>query len=393
MLGTTLGHFDPALFPQPSKYDIDRYAEPRSEHRQPGAYAPFGTGSHTCVSLGLVETLLMIGLATLLRTVELKLDPPDYVLRTVTNPVPGPEPAFHLRVRAQRQVNMPTEVIRPGRMTPAELAGVLPALTPTQLARVVSRLSPRSYAAGTVIVREGEPADDFYILIEGEVAILKRGTQGESLELARLQPGAYFGEIGLLHNVPRTATVQAVTPVKVLALDRETFTAIVVESDLTSAEIARLVRQRHISTHLAVALPVLSAEAARGLASGIDLVRYPPGQEIIRQGEPADKFYIIARGRVEIVNQDPSGRDILLAERGPGEFFGEIGLLQGGSRTATVRSVSDVELLELGRPGFESLIANSPPTGETIAVRMAERLMQTDAATRALDDIPQTPAG
>jgi len=58
-------------------------------------------------------------------------------------------------------------------MTPAELAGVLPALTPTQLARVVSRLSPRSYAAGTVIVREGEAADDFYILIEGEVAVLK----------------------------------------------------------------------------------------------------------------------------------------------------------------------------------------------------------------------------
>src|SRR5205085_4159076 len=135
MMGTTLAHFDPTLFPAPDTFDIDRYAEPRSEHRQPGAYAPFGAGAHTCLSLGLVATLLMIGLATLLRTVELELDPPDYVLRTVINPVPGAEPAFHLRVRAQRAASMPAEVVRSGRMTTAELAGVLPALNPAQLAR------------------------------------------------------------------------------------------------------------------------------------------------------------------------------------------------------------------------------------------------------------------
>src|SRR6185503_11729936 len=121
----------------------------------------------------------------------------------------------------------------------------------------------------------------------------------------------------------------------------------VVESDLTSAEIARLVRQRYIGTSLAVALPALSSESARNLAASVQLVRYAPGATIVHQGEPARTFYIIARGWVEVVNHHPSGRDILLAERGPGEYFGETGLLQGGPRTATVRAKSEVEVLEL----------------------------------------------
>jgi len=274
-------------------------------------------------------------------------------------------------------------------MTPAELAGVLPALSPAQLARLSARLKPRAYAAGAAIVREGEPADNFYILMEGEAAVFKRGPDGESREVARLNSGDYFGEIGLLHDVPRTATVRAVTAVKAVALDRETFMAIVVESDLTSAEIARLVRQRHISTSLAVALPTLSGDSVRNLAASIRLVRYAPGAAIVRQGEPAEAFYIIARGRVEVVNHHPSGRDILLAERGPGEYFGETGLLQGGPRTATVRAASEVEVLELGREGFESLIADSPPAAEALAQSMAERLLRVPAEAEAQEDVPQ----
>jgi CRP-like cAMP-binding protein/cytochrome P450 len=388
MLGTTLGHFDPALFPMPGKFDIDRYAEPRSEHRQPGAFAPFGAGAHTCLSLGMVEVLLMVGLATLLRTVRLELDPPNYVLRTVVDPVPGPETAFHVRVLERRAAGMPVDMVPPERMTADELAMVLPSLDPAQLARLTLQLKSRVYPAGAVLVREGDPADYFYILMSGEVAVLKRASDGKAQEVARLQPGSYFGEIGLLHGMPRTATVRALTPVKVLALDRETFIGVVVESDLTSAEIAQLMRQRYVSTHLAVALPSVSAETLQGIAANCEAVRYPPDAVIIRQGDPAEKFYIISRGRVEIVNRHPSGRDIVLAELGPGEYFGEVGLLQGRTRSATIRAISEVEVLELGRQGFEALIAGSPPTGEAISLRMVERLTDLLAAAQTIREEP-----
>ncbi len=76
----TVPHFLPELFPEPETFDIDRYAEPRNEHRQRGAYAPFGLGEHTCLGAGIAEIQLMVITATLLHTYRFELDPSDYQL-------------------------------------------------------------------------------------------------------------------------------------------------------------------------------------------------------------------------------------------------------------------------------------------------------------------------
>ncbi len=76
----TVPHFLPELFPDPETFDIDRYREPRNEHRQRGAYAPFGLGEHTCLGAGIAEIQLMVITATLLHTYRFELDPPDYQL-------------------------------------------------------------------------------------------------------------------------------------------------------------------------------------------------------------------------------------------------------------------------------------------------------------------------
>jgi cytochrome P450 len=102
LISTTTSHFLPRFFPDPYTFDIDRYAEPRNEHRQPGAFAPFAAGPHTCVAAGLAEATVLVTLATLLHTVRFTLDPPSYTLRTTINPLPGPENRFRVRVDAQR---------------------------------------------------------------------------------------------------------------------------------------------------------------------------------------------------------------------------------------------------------------------------------------------------
>jgi len=91
----------------------------------------------------------------------------------------------------------------------------LPASTIDQLA---SSLIPVHATAGTEIVREGESGDRFYVLGSGEVDVLSEGR-----DLASLGPGDYFGEIALLRDVPRTATVRAKTDVELYALDRDEF--------------------------------------------------------------------------------------------------------------------------------------------------------------------------
>jgi cAMP-dependent protein kinase regulator len=81
------------------------------------------------------------------------------------------------------------------------------------------RLEREEVTPGTVLVREGEPGDRFYLVFSGMLTV----TQRELGKRGILRPGDYFGEVALAMNVPRTATVTAITPATVASCDRETF--------------------------------------------------------------------------------------------------------------------------------------------------------------------------
>ena len=91
-------------------------------------------------------------------------------------------------------------------------------LSPGTLDELASSLIPVSATAGTEIVRKGEHGDRFYVVASGEVDVVGLGE-----EVATLGPGDHFGEIALLRDVPRTATVRAKTDVELYALERDEF--------------------------------------------------------------------------------------------------------------------------------------------------------------------------
>ena len=103
IVATTVPHFLAEYFPEPLQFDVDRYAPPRGEHRLPGAFAPFGIGPHLCLGAGLAEALIVLTMATLLRSVRLELDPPDYQLQIEMIPVPVPKD-FFVVVSRQRTI-------------------------------------------------------------------------------------------------------------------------------------------------------------------------------------------------------------------------------------------------------------------------------------------------
>ncbi|MEZ4411059.1 MAG: cytochrome P450 [Polyangiales bacterium] len=98
-VATAVPHFLDECFASPEVFDIDRYAAPRREHVKPGAFAPFGTGVHACAGARFAQSQLMVTLATLLRHVELSVDPPGYTLRVKSTPVTMPD---GLAVRVDR---------------------------------------------------------------------------------------------------------------------------------------------------------------------------------------------------------------------------------------------------------------------------------------------------
>ena len=128
------------------------------------------------------------------------------------------------------------------------LAKALPTLSEDQLVSATPRLERLTFDPGMVIVKQGDPADKFYIITKGQVEVLRQGPNGQEVGVSRLGVGQYFGEIGLLHGGKRIATVRAADEVEVLALDRDTFSGLMDESDVSRQELDRIVRQRVMQT-------------------------------------------------------------------------------------------------------------------------------------------------
>jgi ATP-binding cassette subfamily B protein len=97
--------------------------------------------------------------------------------------------------------------------------GLLATLPGETLARLAGRMEREEIPAGEGVVLEGEDGDRFYVVLSGMLAVSQASRGAQSV----LRPGDYFGEVALAMNIPRTASVRALTPVTVASCDRETF--------------------------------------------------------------------------------------------------------------------------------------------------------------------------
>ena len=122
---------------------------------------------------------------------------------------------------------MTTGVLAAESLAVLEKLPALSFLSDEARALVASSFSPASYDFGSVIVREGEKADAFFVLASGKARVVKEGAGGDEVSLNVLRPGDSFGEAGLLDpEAIRTATVRASSDVEFLRLDRTVFDAL-----------------------------------------------------------------------------------------------------------------------------------------------------------------------
>jgi cytochrome P450/CRP-like cAMP-binding protein len=368
-------HFLPELFRDPEKFDIDRFLPPRSEHRQPGAFVPFGMDAHTCLAAGIIETVVMITVGKLLHLYEFELDPSDYELNLSVAPFPSPDPKFRVKVSGAH-VPAPR---KPDEEAEDLLGALLPDIDAETLGELSKRIERLQFGDGALIIKEGDPADALYIIASGHVDVVKE----QAGTLARLSVGDHFGEIGLLFDMPRTASVRSSGDVEVLRIDLDLFKELTVRFDLTSSEIAQLVRRRLMVTAVNAALPALNVAEIVQRLPGCEIKTVPAGEVVIQQGDPATTFYVIIQGEVEVTNVAPSGENIHLATLGSGEYFGEIGLLRNRPRTATVQvsPSGPAILVAIDRETFIEFTSQSQETNMMLGYQMVERLLDIMEAT------------
>jgi len=287
----------------------------------------------------------------------------------------------------------------------------------------VGAITRRIFAPGEVICREGEFGSTAFYVLSGETEVFiaspqahlegsptRRGLFGgirtflqalvrrapdedagpvrshipidASVDLSRDDPvaalgcGELFGEMTCMSFYPRSATVRAQTDVVVLEMLRNVLDILKRGSKTFKEQLDRNYRDRALASHLR-SLPLFSGltdEFIDGLRERVELVPFGPGDCIVKQGDRADHLYLIRIGFVKVTREGPGG-DVILQYLHRGDYFGEMGLLGAGRRTATCTALDHVELVQIGREDFDRMTADFPAirTGMEEKARRHER--------------------
>jgi CRP-like cAMP-binding protein len=279
------------------------------------------------------------------------------------------------------------------------------------------------YLPGDIICREGEFGSTAFLILNGETEVFLdtpmgnlEGSKGGFLRVlqrlvrrkaddaspsprpisidapvdltsehpvAVLRAGDLFGEMTCMSFYPRSATVRAKTEVLALEMLRNVLDILKRGSKSFQAQLDANYRERALATHLR-SLPLfagLSDEFVDSLRERVELVRCKPGEVIVEQGEAADALYLVRIGFVK-VSQRSAGGEVILQYLSKGDFFGEMGLLGAGVRTATCAALDHVELVRIAREDFDRMVAAFPAVGEGLRAK-ADRHSKDNAEAMA----------
>jgi len=239
---------------------------------------------------------------------------------------------------------------------------LMKSLAPSDREMLIKAFKPVSFVEGDQIIKQGDSSDnmDFYVLESGtcDISITGKGT------VMKATKGIAFGELALLHNAPRAATVTAEGPVTAFALDMISFKMILMgKSQKDAVDYVAFLKNIPL-------LSKLDTTALTTVAACLKETEHAAGKNIIVEGDEGNSFYIILDGEVKCTKVGVAGE---VSQRlTKGDFFGELALIDSDKRQASVQATALTKTLELSRMEFTRLLGD-----------MAEDLKTVAAAKRA----------
>jgi cAMP-dependent protein kinase regulator len=231
------------------------------------------------------------------------------------------------------------------------------------------------------VITQGDVGDYFYVVEKGEFDVyvnstgtMMPGPEGMGKKVLSYGPGGSFGELALMYNAPRAATVVSTSSQNILwALDRVTFRRILMENTFK--------RRRMYEAFLEEVslLSYLVPSERSKIADSLDTDTYEQGETIIKEGDPGDKFYFIEQGTAEVHKSSVPGGFIRTLKKG--DYFGELALLNDAPRAASIIANSKVKVAFLGKDGFQRLLGPVADIMRRNDPRLAEGLDPLQEAT------------
>lgn len=262
-------------------------------------------------------------------------------------------------------------------------------LRPGPLASLMGRFTPVSLPRGAGVLRQGEHGEDAFLVVRGRVDAVRELTDGEQ-HLAQLGSGAIFGELGLVAETPRAATVRSATAAQLLRVRRSDLEDLGLR-EVTDAWI-RFTRARLID-HLVRSSPLfrdLDGPDVQSLVQRFETRAFEPGELVLRRGDPGEALHLVASGSFQVSGPgETEGADerAPLARVGPGDVVGEMALVLRRPVGADVRAETSAVTLALSRAAFEETVRDHPTLLRELYETARER---DDELTRSLLGTPGT---
>jgi CRP-like cAMP-binding protein/Fe-S-cluster-containing dehydrogenase component len=242
--------------------------------------------------------------------------------------------------------------------------------------RLTSTLAPREAD------KRDEEARDRTIPIDASVDLSYENP------VAELGPGDLFGEMTCMNFYPRSATVRAESDAVAYEMLRNVLD-IMLKNKTFRAQVDQNYRKRALENHLR-GVPMfadLSTDFIEHLKQSVELLRFAPGQVIARQSDAADSFYLVRIGFVKISEHYPGG-ELVLAYLSRGDYFGEIGLLGGGVRTATCTALDHVEVVRVSGDDFRQMVERFPSVRRGLEAVAEQRRSANAQRMQMVDSVP-----
>ena len=219
---------------------------------------------------------------------------------------------------------------------------------------VIGAMEEKRFKSGEYVITQGDRGDCLYFVESGNLECYKQFSKGsDPVMVKKYQPGDSFGELALLYNAPRAASIKAVSDeVITWVLDRETFNNIVKDA-------AQKKREKYENFLKKVEiLSTIDPYELMQISDAIKSATYQKDDYIIREGEMGDIFYILEEGQCNATKTlEPGKADTVIKEYGMGDYFGERALIKGEPRFANIIVKSETaKVISLDRTSFKRLL-------------------------------------
>ena len=204
----------------------------------------------------------------------------------------------------------------------------------------------------TRVIEQGKEGHELYVVDQGRLDCFKKfPNEPKERHLLTYAPGDAFGELALMYNAPRAATIIAKEDCVLFSLDRETFNHIVKD-----AVVKKRAAYNEFLSKIKL-LDSLTEQEKDKVCDCLQPVLYRPGEYVIKQGDKGDRFYLIQEGKCIATQRDKETQsDKTVFTYNPNDYFGELALLKEEPRAANIIAVSDLKVVWIDRAAFKRLL-------------------------------------